>query len=59
MLKVLNLPKAAGIDNLYSKFLKYGLDILARLISQLCNLSIPSLETVKFQKSNLFLRLQK
>ena len=32
----LNPPKAAGIDN----FLKDGADILARPISQLCNLSI-------------------
>ena len=36
ILNDLNPPKAAGID----KFLKDGADILARPISQLCNLSI-------------------
>ena len=40
ILKGLNPTKAAGIDNLSGKFLKYGADILARTISQLCNLSI-------------------
>ena len=40
ILKDLNPSKAAGIDNLSHKFLKDGTDILARLISQLCYLSI-------------------
>ena len=40
ILKGLNPSKAAGIDNLPSKFLKDGTYILARPISQLCNLSI-------------------
>ena len=39
-MKGLNSSKAAGIDNLSGKFLKDGSDILARLISQLCILSI-------------------
>ena len=36
----MNASKAAGINDLSGKFLKDGTDILARLISQLCNLSI-------------------
>ena len=40
ILKDLNPSKAAGIDNLSGKLLKDGADILARPISQLCNLSI-------------------
>ena len=40
ILKGLNPSTAAGIDNLSSKFLKDDTDILARPISQLCNLSI-------------------
>ena len=40
ILKDLNPSKAAGIDNLSAKFLKDDADILARPISQLCNLSI-------------------
>ena len=40
ILKGLNPSKAAGIDNLSSKFLKDGTDILTRPISELCNLSI-------------------
>ena len=40
ILKDLNPSKATGIDNLSRKFLKDGADILARPISQLCNLSI-------------------
>ena len=39
-LKGLNPSKAAGIDNLSGKFLKDGAHVLARPISQLCNLSI-------------------
>ena len=39
-MKDLNPSKAVGIDNLSGKFLKDGADILARPISQLCNLSI-------------------
>ena len=40
ILKGLNSSKAAGIDNLSGKFLKDGAHVLARPISQLCNLSI-------------------
>ena len=40
ILKGLNPSKAAGIDNLSGKFLKDGAHVLARPISQLCNLSI-------------------
>ena len=40
ILKGLNPSKAAGIDNLSGKFLKVGAHVLARPISQLCNLSI-------------------
>ena len=40
ILKGLNPSKVAVIDNLSGKFLKDGADILARPISQLCNLSI-------------------
>ena len=40
ILKGLNPSKAAGLDNLSGTFLKYGAHVLARPISQLCNLSI-------------------
>ena len=40
ILKGINPSKAAGIDNLSAKFLKDGVHVLARPISQLCNLSI-------------------
>ena len=40
ILKGLNPSQAGSIDNLSGKFLKDGTDILARPISQLCNLSI-------------------
>ena len=40
ILKGLNPSKAGSIDNLSGKFLKDGADILARPISQFCNLSI-------------------
>ena len=40
ILKGLNPSKAPGIDNLSGKFLKGGAHVLARPISQLCNLSI-------------------
>ena len=46
-MKDLNPPNAAGIDNLSGKFLIDSANILARPISQLCNLSI---------KHNLFRR---
>ena len=36
----LNSSKTAGIDNSSGKFLKDGVHVLARPISQLCNLSI-------------------
>ena len=40
ILKGINPSKAAGIDNLSAKFLKDGVHVLARPISQLCNLSL-------------------
>ena len=40
ILKGLNPSKADGIDNMPGQFRKDGTDILARPISQLCNLSI-------------------
>ena len=40
ILKGLNPSKAAGIDNLSCKFLKDVAHVLARPISQICNLSI-------------------
>ena len=40
ILKGLNPSKAAGIDNVFGKFLKNGADILARPIFPLCNLPI-------------------
>ena len=39
-LKNINEDKAAGIDNLSGKFLKDGAAVLAKPISQICNLSI-------------------
>ena len=36
----MNIDKAAGIDNLSETFLKDGVNILAKPISELCNLSI-------------------
>ena len=40
ILKELNENKAAGFDNLSGKFLKDGASVLAKPISQICNLSI-------------------
>ena len=40
LLKDMTVDKAAGIDNLSGKFLKDGANILAKPISELCNLSI-------------------
>ena len=40
VLKGLNPSKAASIDNLSGKYLKDGANILARPISQLCNLPV-------------------
>ena len=40
LLKNMNVDKAAGIDNLSGKFIKDGANILAKPISELCNLSI-------------------
>ena len=36
----MNIDKAAGIDNLFEKFLKYGANVQAKPISKTCNLSI-------------------
>ena len=40
LLKDMNIDKAAGIDNLSGKTLKDGANILAKPISELCNLSM-------------------
>ena len=40
LLKDMNMDKADGIDNLSGKFLKDEGNILAKPISELCNLSI-------------------
>ena len=40
LLKDMSVDKAAGLDNLSGKFLKDGANILAKPISELCNLSI-------------------
>ena len=40
LLKDMNIDKAAGIDNLFGKYLKDGANILAKPISKICNLSI-------------------
>ena len=59
ILKVLNSYKATGIDKLSSKFLKDATNILARPISQILislSSSICSLEVVKLQKSNCFIK---
>ena len=39
-LQDLDENKAAGLDNLSGKFLKDGATVLAKPISQICNLSI-------------------
>ena len=54
LLKDMNVDKAAGIDNLSGKFLKDGANILAKPISELCNLSIKySLFPTDFQIAKL------
>ena len=40
ILKSTNVRKAAGMDDLSGRFLKHGLRVLSKPISQLCNLSI-------------------
>ena len=40
LLKDLDENKAVGLDNLSDKFLKDGATVLAKPISQICNLSI-------------------
>ena len=40
ILMSIDTAKSAGIDNLNGRFLKYGAEILASPIAQLCNLSI-------------------
>ena len=55
----LNPSKAAGIDCLSDKFLKYGAHFIARTISQLCYLSknsTPFQAVANLQKFNLFLK---
>ena len=55
-MKSINPSKAPGIDNLSGKFLRDCAHILARLISQLCNLSLqtPYQDVAKLLKLNLF-----
>ena len=38
----INISKAAGINNISGKFLKDGAEILAKPLSEICNLSITS-----------------
>ena len=38
----IGILKAAGLDNLSGKFLKAGAEILAKRLSEICNLSITS-----------------
>ena len=58
ILKSLNPSKAAGIDNSSGKFLKNGAHVLARPISQHCNLSIkPLQEFAKLPKLNHVLKI--
>ena len=40
LLKYRNIDKTVGIGNLSGKFLKDGANILAKLISEICSLSI-------------------
>ena len=40
LLKNLDIDKAAGLDNLSARFLKDGSEVLAKPITQICNLSI-------------------
>ena len=40
LLQDLDENKAVGLDNLSAKFLKHGATVLAKTISQICNLSI-------------------
>ena len=40
LLKSCNINKAAGIDNVFDRFLKDGADVLGISITQICNLSI-------------------
>ena len=42
MMQNIDISKAAGIDNLSGKFLKDGAEILAKPLSEICNLSITS-----------------
>ena len=42
ILKATQVPKAAGIDNLYGRFLKDGANVLSKPISELFNLPITS-----------------
>ena len=41
-IKNINISKAAGINNISGKFLKDGAEILAKPLSEICNLSITS-----------------
>ena len=40
ILKITNLSKVAGLDNLSGRFFKDGAEVLAKPITDLCNLSI-------------------
>ena len=57
----IDISKAAGMDDLSGEFLKDGVEILAKPLSEICNLSILELfqMPVKLRSSNLFLRKAK
>ena len=53
-LKNMDTDKASGLDNVSARFLKDGADILAKPITQICNLSIKfSIFPIKCQIAKL------
>ena len=59
LIKNCDINKAAGIDDLSARFLKYGADILTIAITQICNLSIKFShfpKNLKYQSSSLFIK---
>ena len=54
LLKNIDTDKAPGLDNLSARFLKDGADVLAKPITQICNLSIKfSIFPIKWQIAKL------
>ena len=54
LLKNMDTDKAPGLDNLLARFLKVGADVLAKPITQICNLSIKfSIFPIKCQITKL------